>query len=42
MTHDSPDRGVEAAAAAAVQLVGEGTTVGLGTGRAAARFIASA
>lgn len=40
MTVDPAGRGIEAAAAAAVQLAAEGTTVGLGTGRAAARFIA--
>ncbi|HEU5219616.1 MAG TPA: ribose-5-phosphate isomerase RpiA [Gemmatimonadales bacterium] len=33
------ERAVDAAAAAALELVGEGATVGLGTGRAAARFI---
>lgn len=37
---DGADRGIEAAAAAALDLVGDGATVGLGTGRAAAAFIA--
>jgi ribose 5-phosphate isomerase A len=40
MTAAAEPRGVEAAAAAAVRLVPEGAAVGLGTGRAAARFIA--
>ena len=40
MTGESAERGIEAAAAAALELVGDGATLGLGTGRAASIFIA--
>ena len=40
MTGEATERGIEAAAAAALELVGDGATLGLGTGRAAAIFIA--
>ena len=39
MTREASDRGIGAAAAAALELVGDGATVGLGTGRAASAFI---
>jgi len=40
MSLGASDRGAQAAAAAALELVGDGATVGLGTGRAASAFIA--
>ena len=40
MTREPVGRGLEAAAAAALELVGDGATLGLGTGRAASCFIA--
>jgi ribose 5-phosphate isomerase A len=40
MTGPSAERGIEAAAAAALELVGDGSTLGLGTGRAVSIFIA--
>jgi ribose 5-phosphate isomerase A len=40
MTREASDLGIGAAAAAALELVGDGATVGLGTGRAASAFIA--
>lgn len=39
MSNEAAARGVEAAAATALELVGDGTTLGLGTGRAASIFI---
>jgi ribose 5-phosphate isomerase A len=39
MSNEAAARGIEAAAAAALELVGDGATLGLGTGRAASIFI---